>query len=118
LGPHFHLMHRRSDLLAPEIATAEADADPTEFSHGIPQFLYQMNAGVAKDLNFVMSKFVNGRSKTAAIEAMYLSALSRPVRPAELERLTAYVESSTNPSQAFQDIYWTLLNSAEFTVNH
>lgn len=99
-------------------ATAEADADPTEFSHGIPQFLAQMNAGVAKDLKFVQQRFVAGRNKTQAINDMYLTALSRPARPAETERLTSYLDKATNIQQAYQDIYWALLNSAEFTLNH
>lgn len=99
-------------------ATAEADADPTEYSHGIPQFLQQMNAGVAKDLKYVPQRFVAGKSKAEALDAMYLAVLSRPVRPAEVDRLTKYLDQAPNLQQGYQDVYWMLLNCAEFTLNH
>ena len=60
------------------------------------------------------------------IETLFLATLSRPPRASEVRRLIAHVESSTNRdrsdsdarSKAFADIFWALLNSSEFAVNH
>jgi hypothetical protein len=99
-------------------ATKEADGDPAEFSHGIPQFLFQMNAGFANGNPGVVGKLTTGKSKGEAITALYLAALSRPPRPAELQRLTAFVEQAASPAEGYRDTYWVLLNSAEFLLNH
>ena len=55
------------------------------------------------------------------VEALYLAALGRPPRPAERDRLTAYVEGGgprKDPKHALADVFWALLNSSEFGVNH
>jgi hypothetical protein len=57
----------------------------------------------------------------ARIEALYLAALCRPPRADERERLTAYVTSGgpkQDSTQALGDIFWALLNSSEFLMNH
>jgi len=55
------------------------------------------------------------------IEALYLQTLSRKPRPEESERLVRYVESGGprhDPKEALTDVFWALLNSAEFMLNH
>jgi hypothetical protein len=55
------------------------------------------------------------------IEALYFAALSRKPRPDELERLVPYVErggSGLNPKKALGDVFWSILGSAEFVLNH
>jgi hypothetical protein len=57
------------------------------------------------------------------IESLYLAALSRKPKPRELDRLVKYVESApADKEDAYQrvlaDVFWALLNSAEFAVNH
>ena len=62
------------------------------------------------------------------LEVLYLAALSRPPRPEELSRLTRYTESARTaqlagtPAQRYNravaDVFWTLLNSGEFILNH
>jgi hypothetical protein len=57
----------------------------------------------------------------ARIEALYLAALSRRPRPEELQRLVAYVTNGGpghEPRQALADVFWALLNSAEFRLIH
>ena len=47
--------------------------------------------------------------------------LSREPRPHETERLVRYLESggaTGNRGQAISDVYWALLNSSEFLLNH
>jgi hypothetical protein len=69
--------------------------------------------------------FLDGRGR---IEALYLASLSRPPTPKELERLVNYVEVHTTGSTdsereksarlALADVFWALLNSGEFFLNH
>jgi len=62
------------------------------------------------------------------IEALYLASLSRPPKPKELDRLVKYVEVNTAGGSASErersqrlalaDVFWALLNSGEFFLNH
>jgi hypothetical protein len=56
----------------------------------------------------------------AKLEALYLAALSRRPRPEELQRLMAYIASSKGPDprRPLADIFWAVLNSAEFRLIH
>ncbi len=42
---------------------------------------------------------------------------SRPARAAEMDRMLAYLAQAENANQGYRDIYWALLNSAEFVLN-
>jgi hypothetical protein len=60
-------------------------------------------------------------STEGKIEALYLAALSRKPKEAELKPLKAYIESggpANNQNQALADVFWALLNSSEFMLNH
>lgn len=62
--------------------------------------------------------FLDEREK---IESCYLTTLSRFPSEVELERMQAYLaqaESSTARQDALSDIFWVLLNSSEFLLNH
>jgi len=60
------------------------------------------------------------------VEALYLATLSRRPRPAELDRMVKYIEEAGKDAQdkekasarALADVFWMLLNCAEFKVNH
>ena len=106
----------RDQLTAP-FATKEANDRATEFSHGIPQFLLQMNAGIGNGNTSVSNRFTTGKSKEEAVTAMYMGILSRPPQPKELERMVAYVNKAANPQDGYRDVFWVLLNSAEFILN-
>jgi hypothetical protein len=99
-------------------ATKEADGDPSELSHGIPQYLFQMNAGFANGPPGALNKVTAGKSKEEALTALYLAALSRPPRPAEQTRLLTYLGQAPDANTGYRDVYWVLLNSAEFLFNH
>lgn len=107
---------KNRDQQSTPFVTGEADADPTEFSHGVPQFLLLMNSGMANNANN-LGKLTVGKSKAEAVRGIYLTVLSRPPRPAELERMTAYLAKAANPNQGYRDVYWALMNSAEFVLN-
>ena len=58
---------------------------------------------------------------SARIETLYLAALTRPPDEDEKQRLASFVEkggTSNDPAQALSDVFWALLNSAEFMLNH
>ena len=65
-------------------------------------------------------------STAERVEALYLATLSRRPRPAELERMVKYIQEAGTEAQdkdkasarALADVFWMLLNCAEFEVNH
>jgi hypothetical protein len=97
---------------------------PTEFHTSIPQALALMNG------KFVNDATALERSGTLAavagapfldapgrVETLYLAALSRKPTAEESARLVKYVEKG-DPDQALADVFWALLNSSEFILNH
>jgi hypothetical protein len=60
-------------------------------------------------------------SPARRLETLYMMVLSRPPRPEEAKRLVPYLESggpTRNQGQAISDVFWALLNSGEFSLNH
>ena len=52
----------------------------------------------------------------AALDALYLRVLSRQPTPKEVEICGRYLAAVGNPREAFEDIYWSLINSTEFVT--
>ncbi|HVJ84054.1 MAG TPA: DUF1549 and DUF1553 domain-containing protein [Caulifigura sp.] len=55
------------------------------------------------------------------IESLFLAALSRPPKPEELARFREYVDHGgpeKDSKKALADVFWSLLNSNEFALNH
>jgi hypothetical protein len=98
----------------------EYDDDPTEFAFGVPQLLKLMNTGLTNRAGEVARRVAQSAAgdRQRVIEDLYLTALSRRPKPAELEKMTAFVAKQTNPQQGYRDVMWALLNSAEFVSNH
>ena len=100
----------------------------TEFQTSILQALAMMNGRFVADATSI------ARSETLAavidspfmdtegrLNALFLAAYARPMRPAEQSRLVRYVDSggpSGDSAKAFRDVFWSLLNSSEFILNH
>src|SRR5262249_35852962 len=61
-----------------------------------------------------------GMSLAHRIEALYRATLSRPPTAEELERLERHVRKAGPDRQAerLADVFWALLNTAEFRMNH
>ncbi|WP_165075969.1 DUF1553 domain-containing protein [Paludisphaera rhizosphaerae] len=103
---------------------AMGDDRPTEHQTSIPQALALMNgAFVAGATDLVQGEtlgavadapFLDDRGR---VETLFLAALSRRPRPEESARLVAYV-ASHGSRLALADVFWALLNSAEFKLNH
>jgi hypothetical protein len=100
----------------------------TEFQTSILQALALMNGKfVADATSLERSETLSGvidapwMKTPDKIEALYLAALSRKPRPEEVERLVKYVERggpSGSKDKALADVFWVLLNSSEFILNH
>jgi hypothetical protein len=54
------------------------------------------------------------------VDLLFLTALSRRPDDAERQTITAYLGDAKSPDQrgALADVFWSLLNSAEFVLNH
>ncbi len=64
------------------------------------------------------SPFMDHRQR---LDTLFMAALARPMRSREASRLTAYVTGggpSRNSKKALADVFWVLLNSSEFILNH
>jgi hypothetical protein len=100
----------------------------TEHQTSILQALALMNGKLTSEATSIE------RSKTLAavldspfldtpqrIETLYMASLSRKPRPEEAARVLKYVTSGgpkRDPGAALSDVFWALLNSAEFMLNH
>jgi len=100
----------------------------TEWQTSILQALALMNGRFVSDATslensqtlaaVIDSPFMKTRQK---LDALFLAAVGRTMRSSEAVKLTSYVESggpSRNPNKALADVFWVLLNSSEFILNH
>jgi len=80
-----------------------------------------MNSNITNALGGTVSRTIKtvGATETEkVIEHLYLTAF-RAGRQRESRRLVAFVrEHPVNPVAAYTDIFWSLLNSSEFVLNH
>ncbi|HTU20977.1 MAG TPA: DUF1549 and DUF1553 domain-containing protein [Gemmataceae bacterium] len=100
----------------------------TEYQTSIPQALALMNSKLITDATHPQrSQFLAAVANASfldtngKIETLYLAALSRKPRAEELEKHRRYVEkggASKDPKAALGDVFWALLNSPEFFLNH
>jgi len=107
---------------------ARRDERPIEAQTSILQALALMNGVITANATHLQGGETLGAiaeapylDTPARIEAIYLAALTRRPRPDELAMLAPYVErggSTGNPGEALADVFWALLNSPEFALNH
>jgi hypothetical protein len=102
----------------------------TEFQTSILQALALMNGKFVADatsLDVHKSQTLSGvidapwMKPADKVEALFLAALSRKPRAEELARLVKYVDRggpSGDKDKALADVFWALLNSSEFILNH
>jgi hypothetical protein len=120
---------RRNWLRQFTFAFGNDDGEETDTFQGtIPQALMMMNGEVMNRatslergsfLAGVMERARSERKPEAFVASMlYLSALSRRPTAAELTRAMKLFQSARDTPQLVQDLYWSLLNSNEFIMNH
>jgi hypothetical protein len=106
-----------------EAAFGYDPSDPrASVSASIPQALAMMNgtrmnlAIRAVDRDTVLGRLLKDiKENEALVEELYLRTLSR--EPTEKERVAAleYIETVNSRPTAFEDLFWALLNSSEFS---
>ena len=100
----------------------------TEYQTSIPQALTLMHSKMMTDATHPeRSEFLAAVANApfldtpGRIETLYLATLSRKPRAEELEHFRRYVEkggAAKDPKTALADVFWALLNSTEFFLNH
>jgi hypothetical protein len=100
----------------------------TEHRTSIPQALAMMNNSLIVDLThpdkgeiLAAVSAAPFMETPAKLETLYLAVLGRKPRPAEVEKFVPYIEAggaAGSQKQALADVYWALLNSPEFILNH
>jgi hypothetical protein len=101
---------------------------PTEAQTPVLQALYVMNGPLVAEATRpgsnpslrVLAESAVGNPERC-VEELYLNVLVRPPTPAERARLVQYIRSGGphgDTRRAVADVYWVLLNSSEFVLNH
>ena len=111
-----------------DFVTRYGDSGEDEFDGRggtIPQRLLMMNGSLVhektKDSPFNASTRISWMAPDdpRAIEAAYLSVLTRRPTSEEAEHFQRFLaDSALSRSQRFEDLFWTLFNSTEFSWNH
>lgn len=101
----------------------DEDSESSAMDGGITQSLLIMNGGLMKQATdaqaAVLKKVtVSKMSSHDKVEHLFLAALSRrPTKP-ELAAISEILKTRNNEAAALQDIWWALLNSNEFILDH
>lgn len=94
---------------------------PAEEVQGtIPQALLLMNSAVvntyvaARGKTFLAEALKKNISDDDILQALYQRTLARAPRAEELERCRRYLREVASREEAFEDIFWSLVNTTEF----
>jgi Protein of unknown function (DUF1553)/Protein of unknown function (DUF1549) len=100
----------------------------TEYQTSIPQALALMNSQLVADVTSLNRSETLGAVAEAPfldtagkVETLFLASLSRKPRPEETQRLMKYINdggAAKDKKKALADVFWALLNSPEFILNH
>ncbi len=103
---------------------AEFDFDPSlkpdEVEGSVTQVLMMMNNATINQRIRAQGTNLLGRILSAypdndeALRMVYLRTLARKPTDREIDKCRQYLEKTNNRAEAFEDILWALLNSAEF----
>lgn len=103
----------------------DQSARRSEAQTSIPQALSLMNGTFTSDAtnldrSQIMAAIIELPFLDTAgrVETLYLATLTRPPDAEESAQMLAYVRAAENEKDALADVFWALLNSAEFIFNH
>jgi hypothetical protein len=104
--------------------TDEGD-DSTTFNGSIAQVLMMFNGDLVKVATstgkggFLDRVAASGTKNAAKIDALYLAALARKPSQKELAAANKLMQDREGDAvEALQDVWWAVLNSNEFIINH
>jgi hypothetical protein len=114
----------RADFLA----RFDSSENPVDAHTSILQALHLMNGKPIAEAtslrgNHYLRSVAEAKGGTSAqrIEELFMLTLARKPRPEESARLAKYVDSGGprgDKARALTDVFWALLNSSEFALNH
>ncbi|HZU35445.1 MAG TPA: DUF1549 and DUF1553 domain-containing protein, partial [Gemmataceae bacterium] len=119
---------RPTSMRSEFLARFDSQDRPTEVQTSILQALALMNGKFTADatslehsetlMAVAEAPFLATPEKQ--VETLFLTTLSRPPQPAELKRFVGYVQRAGKKGErsALADVFWALLNSSEFMLNH
>ncbi|MDG3006809.1 DUF1549 domain-containing protein [Paludisphaera mucosa] len=98
----------------------DPSTQPDEVLGTIPQALFLMNGPIVHNrtqarpgtpLGAILARSAGDRE---ALDAIYVRVLSRRPTPREVEVCGEYLAKADDRKEAFEDVYWSLVNSTEF----
>jgi len=98
--------------------------EATTFNGTIPQALLMMNGPLiqkavsAEKGSFLYTVLSSETSDTTKVQRLYLATLSRHAKEREFSAAQNLIESNPDKLAGYQDLFWALLNSNEFIINH
>lgn len=99
------------------VCACDVKMDPT-----LSQALHLLNGSTVEEKvrsGGLVKRLIDGQANDQqVIETLYVRSLCRKPTAEETQALTALVAASPDRLQAFEDIFWALLNSREFLFNH
>ncbi|MFN0056604.1 MAG: DUF1549 domain-containing protein [Planctomycetales bacterium] len=118
---------KRQEWMAQFVQTFGTDEndETTSFDGTIPQALMMMNGelmqtALAGAKGSILHQVIHDNKGNPAEKAklLYLATLTRIPSAKEIQMANRILKGAKNPQEAFQDLYWALLNSNEFIMNH
>jgi hypothetical protein len=98
---------------------------PADPETSISQALSMMNGGllsrathIDQSPTLIAATETPGWTDDERVTTLYLASLGRPPQQLELEKLRQYLSRSSDHAGRYEDIFWMLLNSSEFRLNH
>ncbi len=101
----------------------DENTDVVDFQGTIPQALMMLNGELVNrglvDRDHRLDLVLRTETDPGRrIELIFKSALSRPPNGRERQRFLAHVAKLHDDRGAYEDVFWTLLNSSEFLFSH
>jgi hypothetical protein len=128
-GPGMRGLGQQNDPRSEFVQRFAKQDNRTEYHTSILQALTMMNGKIIEDAtnpekcNTLIRALDDKRPLTTPqrVEEVYMAVLTRKPRPEEVRHFVKYVDSGgpkKNPKAALGDVFWALLNSGEFLLNH
>ncbi len=98
--------------------------ESTTFDGTIPQALMMMNGELVQNAlsdakGTLLYDVLNDKGNPVdKVKRLYMATLSRAPSAHEVQTANRIMKNATSSLEAFQDLYWALLNSNEFIINH
>ena len=96
------------------------DLAPTRYTHGVPQALRLLNSSLTNGGEVpVIRKLLKDKTpRDQALDVLFLEVLARYPTAEERKDFTTLLTETPDQMTAYRTVWWVLLNTTEFAVNH